>query len=124
MCRAGAACPPGWAGWDTPQVTSECSPAVVPGWEWAEPGLSSVWGLLVPAQMFINTSLVTAMLREKLSQGWDVLLGEMQAVGAFLPLHREGGAGIGSGVGGLGGQRSWKRINQFGIRRWHWQPAM
>lgn len=61
-----------------------------------------MWGLLVPAQVFINTSLVTAMLREKLSQGWDVLLGEMQAARAFLPLHREGGARIGSGMAGVG----------------------
>lgn len=57
------ACPPVWAGWDTPQVTSRCPPVVVPSWEWAELGLSSVEGLLVPAQMFISTSVVTAMLR-------------------------------------------------------------
>lgn len=35
--------------------------------------------------MFINTSLVTAMLRGESSRRWDVLLGEMQAIMLFYP---------------------------------------
>lgn len=47
--------------------------------------------------------------------------GDACSQGIFYPLHRQRRVGIGSGEEG---ERSCMRINQFGIRRWHWQPAM
>lgn len=87
----------GWLGHTTGDI--QVPPVVVPTWEWAELGLNKVWGQLVPAQMFINTSLVTAMLRGIITGVGCAPEGDAGSQ-AFLPLHREGGVGIGSEVGG------------------------
>jgi len=65
-------------------------------------------------------SLITAMLWKRMSTRCEVVMGDACSQGIFYPLHRERGTGIGSGVGG----RICSGINQFGIRRWHWQPAL